>query len=447
MSTLPPLYLPVEIKVREFKSKLLIALFACARGYSVCLAQKDAFNNVASRLCPGIVVGKSLNEVDARHFRQYRAYGHVVATMDEEILVYLSRQDLVRFLSREAIEMSGLIFAPGQDAIDILAAIDPDIAHRSRIVGLPRLDFLRPEFSLESQQRAEELRQAYGDFVLVNANFTLGNIHMPYERLLGILRDAGYIRTDKDEEFVLRRIEHDRRAMKAMIDLVAQLASRFPQISFIVRPHPQERPESYHAPLGNISNVIVSPPSEAVDTWLRGAVALLQNGCTTAVEAHELGTPILANAMVHDPVFDPYLPNALADIVTDPDGAAAWLDSILRDRPRRQQRDLLSDGHHYGHYVDRSSSKPSAERMVDALYAWAPELPATGEAHLDLDAYAQAPYVAEPFHKNEFIRAKFPDTKREDVEQMIDALRRALPALPPVRLANPARDVFVLRPT
>lgn len=48
MSPLPPLYLPVEIKVREFKSRLLIALIACARGYPVCLAQKGAIDILAA---------------------------------------------------------------------------------------------------------------------------------------------------------------------------------------------------------------------------------------------------------------------------------------------------------------------------------------------------------------------------------------------------------------
>lgn len=442
-----PLYLPVEIKTRELKAKTLIALFACARGFQVCLSQKDAFNAFSPQLQPGIVVGKSLNMVDARHFAQYRDHGHAVATMDEEMLIYISRADAVRYMSREAVTLSGLIFVPGDDAAELIAAIDPAAAARTRNVGLPRLDFLRPAFAAPSLPRVEELRARYGDFVLVNCNFNLNNAQMPYNRLMEVLRTGGYVRNPADKAFVDARINYEWRVLAAQNDLVAALAKRFPAVNFIVRPHPQENQTLYFERFTGAANILVSPPAESVDVWLRAAVAVIQHGCTTAIEAHELGAPTLNSALVVDARYDTFLPAALSDAAGDVDATALWLNAVLCNRSRRPHREILSNGRPYQYYIDRGAGETSSQRVADALAAWpTAQTHADAPGRLSLSAFAHMPYVAAPFDKNEFIALKFPDTPLAEIKALTEQFRAALPELPPVHIQSPARDVFVITP-
>jgi hypothetical protein len=78
-----------------------------------------------------------------------------------------------------------------------------------------------------------------------------------------------------------------------LTSLANLLAERFPNVSFVYRPHPFERIDSY-------ANLLVPLPNlrlirqGTVDTWILQSAAVIQRSCSTAIEAALAGSIALS---------------------------------------------------------------------------------------------------------------------------------------------------------
>jgi surface carbohydrate biosynthesis protein len=78
------IYLPLEIKSREFSSKLLLAAELCARGIPVVIGQQWMIYNNLDRLPPGVILFKSFNKIHLNAMRTAKQRGFYVASQEEE---------------------------------------------------------------------------------------------------------------------------------------------------------------------------------------------------------------------------------------------------------------------------------------------------------------------------------------------------------------------------
>jgi hypothetical protein len=77
------------------------------------------------------------------------------------------------------------------------------------------------------------------------------------------------------------------------VALTNALARRFPHVTFIYRPHPFERLETYETLLEKLGNLHLVKAG-TVDGWILRSVAVIQRSCSTAVEAGLAGVPALS---------------------------------------------------------------------------------------------------------------------------------------------------------
>lgn len=81
----PVLYLPVEIKSREWRSKIAIAREACHLGFTTVIGACWGMQlGGYSGWPPGVILFKSLNSLDAVNMARARENGHLIAALDEE---------------------------------------------------------------------------------------------------------------------------------------------------------------------------------------------------------------------------------------------------------------------------------------------------------------------------------------------------------------------------
>ena len=73
-------------------------------------------------------------------------------------------------------------------------------------------------------------------------------------------------------------------ANKKMIKIVASICKVFPEITFILRPHPFESPKPYENYLSRYSNFKIIQTGTAIE-WLNYCEALIHLNCQTAIEA------------------------------------------------------------------------------------------------------------------------------------------------------------------
>ena len=121
------------------------------------------------------------------------------------------------------------------------------------ITGNPRGDLLRPELRGYYEDDVRKLREAYGDFILINSNFNLINAYYPDMNLImpGPDSSARPILTRRSKSLGLSReyAEGFTAYKKAILGdfetLIQDLDRSFPDFTIVVRPHPAENQEVY----------------------------------------------------------------------------------------------------------------------------------------------------------------------------------------------------------
>lgn len=157
------------------------------------------------------------------------------------------------------------------------------------VTGAPRFDFYTApwlDVALPDAPCAKEFKKP---LILINGRFSWANParRTPQIAAEGVMKLRGY-----SPERTQEMLACQQRGMQALVELTNTIAARFPQITFVYRPHPFERLETYHdlLDLEKLPNLRLERQGE-IQNWLRMADGVIQRGCTTAIEAGMLGIP------------------------------------------------------------------------------------------------------------------------------------------------------------
>ncbi len=152
------------------------------------------------------------------------------------------------------------------------------LAENLHTTGCPRFDYASPRWCdvLDFQHR---------DYILVNANFPLVNplfVSNPEEEMKTLTK-AGW-----KAEYVDKLLVDLREILREYLRAVDELATRFPERTFLVRPHPFESQDLYRETFAARPNVFVDGQGSVLNV-IRHAHCVLHLNCGTSVEATMLG--------------------------------------------------------------------------------------------------------------------------------------------------------------
>jgi surface carbohydrate biosynthesis protein len=287
----PTLYLPVEIKAREFKAKVLLAMVAAREGFRVYLGSKVSIDRLIRQKAEvgGIYFYKGGKaEAELRAIKQ-RTERFVV--LDEELGPAV--QDLGYFYKRRIYPGTEAyvdrLYVIGERHREVVAEVRPQLLDKVEVTGWPRVDLWRAAFKAPYAAEIEALRARFGEFLLFSSDF-------------GILSEQ----TIAQEVVRLRQVQssqeeydHYERSMRAayadslaFVELVKGIDAdpEFPPL--IIRPHPSEDIRHWQRHLAGLQRVKVIFEGE-ISPWLHASRGLLHRGCTTAVQAYVGQIPVL----------------------------------------------------------------------------------------------------------------------------------------------------------
>jgi len=169
------------------------------------------------------------------------------------------------------------------------------------VTGSPRTDFYAPgwrEAALRSSMYVDEYPLP---MVLVNGNFPIANprFQTPEEEARVLVEYFNY-----DREVVVEWQRTARQAMHELSALCNRLAAKFPQATFVYRPHPFERSETYGDLLDSRPNLHLVKAG-TVEGWILRSSAVIQKSCSTAIEAGIAGVAALSPAWIPTAVSMP----------------------------------------------------------------------------------------------------------------------------------------------
>lgn len=292
------LYIPVETAARELDGKLLLALHAVQRDCTVVLGNRSLMSNLMHRFEPGIFLTHNFNRRRLRILKIIKQLGHRIVAMDEEGLVWLNRESyLHRRVDARALNCIDTIYAWGPEQVEVLGPLAQEHGVEIIAAGNPRADLLRPPLREMYRSRADELRDELGDFILINSNFGILNFALAEDDGSGDKTQEELRTLAKHMEFPEGFFTFRYEVFRGFLEMLPQLATRFPNRKIVVRPHPSENPAVWLRATAGLPNVMVKYDAELVP-WLLAASAIIHNGCTTAIEASLLGK----SAVMYRPV-------------------------------------------------------------------------------------------------------------------------------------------------
>ena len=319
--------IPVKMQVREMDAKLLLGCIAAESGFPVITGSKAFLHFRLDSIPRGVYFAKSIGPKSIPIFDIVRKLGHEIVAEDNDLLREPDPEYYRKRLSPNTMRQVSHLIAWGPDNASIFRNFPGYQSAQIHIVGNARVDLLRPELRELYREDADAIRERFGNFVLVSTNFSkVGHFNPQRSELKKAM--------EKDDSEVANRFDIGKGRHKLALfnhfqEMLPLLCKSLDSSNVVVRPHPAENQNTWHAIAAQCDNLHVASDGSIIP-WLMAAQALIANSCTTQVEAAVLGTPTVNYQPVKSEVFDFELPGLVSRCVFSLDELCTTVRAIVK---------------------------------------------------------------------------------------------------------------------
>ncbi|MGE4064675.1 MAG: surface carbohydrate biosynthesis protein [Rhodospirillaceae bacterium] len=436
------LYVPIETRAREFDARLFLTLKAAAANFQVILAHKLFLAANLKILPPGIFAFKTLNVLDAEAMRYARKLGHTIIAWDEEGPGQIMPEIYLRSIHDHAMQYAQMVFAWGEHQAAVLSEKYPHAKDNIRVHGNPRWDLLRPENQNYFEAEANAIRARCGRFILMNTNFATYNAVNGFDHIVTVADQVGAFKFgNKNDQRILKDIyAFEKSTFESYAAALPALSTAFPEHTIIVRPHPTEKQSIWHdltAPYANVKTVYEG----GVVPWLLAAEAVIQNSCTTGVEALTLGQPVVSYCRAQSPLQEWHLANQVCPRAGDEKSLIEHLRNFISDR-------ASFAAHHAAgmrtlrKHISNLDGETSAAAIVNSLVALCDKLESEGWR------FARGfnlPHGFLPYQANDYQRTKLPPIEPAEIAAHVKRISKLQNDIPAIMVSHIEVSSFYFR--
>ena len=380
-------------------------------------------------------------------FRILRSLGFEIIACDEEgLLPYPDPLYFERRVSPETLAMISDLFAWGP-ANDALFRRCPGYAGTPvHVTGNPRVDLMRPEVRGYFDGEVKRLRDRYGEFLLLNTNFGTVNHRVPELAWMSQLDESA---PSEKDDFRTALTRHRLTLFDHFKRLVRDLGRTFPDRNLVVRPHPVEGHAAWIEAADGAENVHVVHEGSVLP-WLMASAVLLQNNCTTAIEAYLCGRPAITYRPIVNARFDTDLTNALTHHAETTEELCDRIGDVIAGRlsvhDGPEQQKLIAQ------HIASLRGPLASDRIIEALEgARRPTRigsldRASGWSHAQLRRFVKFVRSQIPGDKNDsgYQEQRYPSVSLDDVSERVGRFGRLLGRFASVRVSPVTRHIFRL---
>lgn len=279
-------FLPLEIKAREFNSKLLLASRLIAEGFRVYIGEKvslDEYVKASKVKGGGIYFNKSGNI--SKKLKYIEESFEAMVVLDEEMGVAV--KDL-HFRYSERLRNEELIskyFVISSKHAEHLKIFNKKITEKLVVTGWPRVDLWRPMLKNVYQKKIDRLIFENGNFILFSSDFGYtSEDRINFECHQRLKKNWSKERVETFRKGAVKKFEE----YKGFIDFLKKLSTQNNAPTIIVRPHPAENHDAWREDAKNIPNVKVIYEGE-ITPWVYASQGVIHRGCTTGFQAFVSG--------------------------------------------------------------------------------------------------------------------------------------------------------------
>lgn len=292
------IYIPLEIPVRELPGHLLLATVAAARGHQVVIVSPNDIwlYKRLGYLKSGCYLIKNINipTASAEMYRRFLEDGFDMYCLEQEppiLWEHFNKYLLDYDITRDQMLPFKAVFCYGERDTREYSTL---FAERGEVffnTGTPRVDIWSSQFRRLHRNEAQELNKPY---ILLVSNFgwLMGKRHLS-EFMRG-LQSLELADSFQQEENLIRFLEEDFSICLNTILAIKHLAMSKPGFGIVIRPHPVDQVDYWRNIFDKHPNVEVIGNTDSITPWIAGATAVIQNGCTSALESVLQGVPVIS---------------------------------------------------------------------------------------------------------------------------------------------------------
>lgn len=281
------IYIPIEIKPREFISQLLLSGELAKLKMRVYLGSKKAIDNLveSKNNKTGIYLykggGSTINK-----FKKLSQLVSSIAVLDQEISpAFRDYQQIKNRFVKGSLKFVSRLYYVGPEAKKSAREVLDDIDHsKIKSFGWPRIDIWEPALHYIWEEDIKKIKSKYPKpFLFFCSDFGCNTKDLVKERCLWV-KNRGAKKSFKDIKWHIEFYEKNYKRYIEFIDYLDKLNSD-PEIpNIIIRPHPSEDHSAWERKVCNFKNINLTYEGD-VSPWLLASEGLLHRGCTTAIEA------------------------------------------------------------------------------------------------------------------------------------------------------------------
>jgi len=290
----PHVCLIVDNPLRDLEGLVLLGRELATRGVKVTLVPMYEQGFDVPALQPDLVLVNYTRPNNADLIKRYKRSGVLVGVLDTEGIGGNNADEFAKLVknagSPDLLDLY-CVWGQAQRAAFLKHGTVP--AHILHATGCPRYDFCAGPW------RAALSKPPVGaGYVLLNTNFPSVNPRFsngPDDEVETIV-NAGYSR-----DYARQVIVEARHAYQSTLETSMKLAKHFPDVHFVLRPHPFENIKSYDA-LAAYPNFEVRQEGTSIE-WINRARLLIHQNCSTAIEATMLNVEPLSMEWFNTPAL------------------------------------------------------------------------------------------------------------------------------------------------
>jgi len=298
--------LPIHVWDRELDARLLTSVLLAANGYHVILGHEyniaplyKFHANLFHIGCGRPIYHKLRTD---EWYKQIIERGGYVGLVTEEGMndLALGADYLFAGITKESVMTTSKIYGwcqlenkylqEASNNEDLKPIIDSKYTYNLN----SRLELLSPWISNNYfVEKKEALRTTFGKYILISDNFggeAFGSsAPLPAEDNINILK----INIDKKKELLERTSSQEAVSRQARLNfckVIRALCQKFPDVHFVMRPHPVSDPKFWHDKLSIFRNLTIIYYG-ACEPWLLGSKCVVHSGCTLGIQAQIADIP------------------------------------------------------------------------------------------------------------------------------------------------------------
>lgn len=401
---------PLETLVRELDYRLALAVKFLKPHHRIFLGGTLHTFRLLSQMEGGLYLGKHLfvdwkNPHGPSAYHLAKARGFSVVHLSEEGAVFMggeeySRLELDRQLDPNTLARDDDYVATwGEFQASHYRTKRREWDDHVRVTGHPRFDLYRPEYRSFYEDRVRNIRERFGNFVLINTNWLFA-LHPVGPEAIFTPTEGYHAENDAKREWFVALWSRVARTVPAYIELIHRLSIRRKDLNFVFRPHPSDDPRLLRAAFKGVPNVHVIHEGHVVP-WILASRLMMHDGCTTGMEGYLLGHPVVSYQPVPDEETNMQLTNlfgircterqeaidTVLAVANEPDKyagivrqthipeSAHQLFANFRHESFPRMLDLLSEAEEQGQRVhpNRNFTPPDRRMLIDEAKATAIE--------------------------------------------------------------------------